>query len=91
MQATNTSTRPARATRVERAAVFSIHDVVEQAVQIRLEDGLQAAEHEISASGAIYEEAQVRWDQVLGQRVAIYTRKDCSLPDEAMSVRVDQR
>ena len=90
MQARGTSAPRPFATRIKGTTVFSVNDVVEQAIKFCFEHCLQAPEDETSACCSENEEAEVQRNQVFGQRITVHSGADCSAADESMTVRMDQ-
>jgi hypothetical protein len=79
-----------QASGVERTPVLVLHDGREQAVEVRFEDGLQAAQDEIAARGGVDVEAEMQGNEQLREGVAIDAGVDGSESDESVGIRVHE-
>ena len=90
MEASQAGTGTARAAWIEWTAVLAVDHRCHEGVQFGLEDRLKTAENEVPARRSIDEEAEMTWDQVLGERIPINPGVDGGAPDQPMRVRVDE-
>ncbi len=91
METCHARTASTATTGVERTPRLPSDEVLEGAVERGLENGLEAAEHEISARRGVDDEGEMVRQEVLRETISFDSGKGSQTPDRAVSVGVEER